>query len=88
MKTKGTTDKNPKTSKLQQQTKEEKIAHQSRIALDKTMARQWVEQRKLRANPVQSVQDLQLVSRQPGKLNIPPLRRKLQLIIVLPLFGT
>ena len=58
MKTKGATNKNPNPSQLQQQTREEKLERQSRITLDKKRACQWAEQRKLRANPVQAVQEL------------------------------
>ena len=36
-------DKNMNPSKLQQQTREEKLARQSRIALNKKRARQWEE---------------------------------------------
>ena len=68
MKAKGVKEKNQKPKQLQQRTKAEKLARQSRISLDKERAQQWAEQRKLRANPVQVVHELQLNTNQTHKL--------------------
>ena len=76
MKTKGVTDKkNSAPEQLQQRTKTEKLARQNRIALDKERARQWATQRKLRANPVQVVQELQLGPKQTHELKHPTVRQ-------------
>ena len=76
MKTKGVTDKTSTApEQLQQRSKAEKLARQNRIALDKDRARQWAAQRKLRANLVQVVRELQLGPNQIHKLKHPTVRQ-------------